>query len=157
MNAIPDWLLRAETIALEEASKSPCRSKRGVAIMSPVIQLAYVAHNGPPLDGCPGRAVCAGNCGQRSVHAETRALRKVTLLGPLELVHVELSPVGGTVACSGPSCLPCAKEIADARFIAGVWLFEEAECKRGPGGWRRYSPGEFYRASLKRAGLGPLA
>ena len=36
-------------------------------------------YNGPPIDGCPGRAVCAGKCGQFSVHAEMRALRSAAL------------------------------------------------------------------------------
>ena len=89
-----------------------------------------LGHNGPPGGACPGRGVCAGRCGQLSVHAEVRALREAAVYmsmrhspGPYDLVHVELSTDGGVVACDGPSCLPCAVQILDVGFVGGVWLY----------------------------------
>jgi hypothetical protein len=131
--------------------------------------------NGPPAElPCPGRQVCTGTCGQRSVHAEVRALRAAALYtryhgsGPWDLIHVELGEAGGVVFCSGPSCWQCAREILDVRFVGGVWLYElgvppdelaEAArngiaCLMRPY-WRRYSAAEFYRITLERCGMVP--
>lgn len=118
--------------ALEVAALSPCRSKRGVALYDP----RTGAHrgsgfNGPPgLLTCPGRAICSGTCGQRSVHAEVRALRSAATYfdnhpsGPYDLVHVELAADGGVKPCSGPSCWQCSREILDVGFVGGVWIYE---------------------------------
>lgn len=152
--------------ALRIAAMSPCRSKRGVALYDMHTgAFRGAGHNGPPVGGCPGRAVCAGTCGQRSVHAEVRALRAAeTYLrnghppGPYDLIHVELAtglrigvdrspdglPVGqapyvvtsgGVVACDGPRCPGCAAQILDVGFVGGVWLYEAAQRERCFGGW----------------------
>lgn len=117
--------------ALAAAAESPCRSKRGVVLYDMQTGAFRGAGcNGPP-GGCPGRAVCAGTCGRRSVHAEVRALREAAGYGrngrprgPYDLIHVELSADGGVVACDGPSCWQCAREILDVGFVSGVWLCE---------------------------------
>jgi hypothetical protein len=123
--------------ALQAAAQSPCRSKRGVVLYDMRTgAFRGAGFNGPP-GGCPGRAVCAGACGQRAVHAEVRALREAEVYrrngnppGPYDLIHVELAADGGVVACSGPSCPGCAAHILDVGFVGGVWLYE-AE----PRGW----------------------
>lgn len=144
-------------MALDAAEMSPCRSKRGVVLYDP----ASGAHrgsgyNGPPGGTCPGRAICAGSCGQRSVHAEIRALRvadvyrRHTPRALLDLVHVELGPGRTVVSCDGPSCAGCAAQILDSGFVGGVWLYE---AERGHGGidrWVRYGAGDFYRISMER-------
>jgi hypothetical protein len=165
--------------ALTAAALSPCRSKRGVALFDPRTGAHRGSgHNGPPAyQPCPGRAICSGTCGKRSVHAEVRALRDAMLVwipnygggepGALDLVHVELATDGGVVACSGPSCWQCSREILDVGFVGGVWLYERAgcsycesgdiaiekQCPRGADGWRRYSAEEFHQATLKRCGI----
>ncbi len=176
----------AVDIALREAARSPCRSKRGVVIYTTAVVLGSPdetffalgsGHNGPPAPfSCPGREHCAGNCGQRSVHAEVRALRKVpkgnnmaTALGSeVELVHVELAvptvdptaPPSGTPAvgvkpCGGPSCWQCSREILDAEIVDWVWLFEGGGPMWTDPAWRRYSPVEFHEATLRRCGMRP--
>lgn len=118
--------------ALEVAARSPCRSKRGVVIFDPETDaFRGSGHNGPPGGSCPGRAVCAGKCGQLSVHAEVRALRAAAVYiammhppGPYDLVHVERAADGTVVACDGPRCIGCAVQILDVGFIGGVWLYE---------------------------------
>ena len=68
----------AEIVALASsiARLSPCRSRRGVVLWDPLTRtIRGTGFNGPPrLRACPGRDVCAGTCGQRSVHAEVRAI-----------------------------------------------------------------------------------
>lgn len=154
--------------ALDAAAKSPCRSKRGVAIYQEN-HVISVGWNGPPADlPCPGREKCAGNCGKRSVHAEIRALRdaanrrSVGLFGSngVQLVHVELAPGSagehaGIVACGGPSCWQCAREILDVGFIDGVWLYERGNDPCDDPSWLRYSADEFYTRTLERCGLTP--
>lgn len=151
--------------ALKVASRSPCRSKRGVVLFN----ASTGAHrgegyNGPPGDTCPGREVCAGTCGQRSVHAEMRALRdaegyrRYHETGPYDLLHVELAADGGVVACSGPSCITCAREILDVGFVGGVWLYELSDwlgVRMPPGHWRRYTAADFYRVTLENYGMAP--
>lgn len=159
--------------ALNAAKRSPCRSKRGVVVFDPTTEaFRGSGHNGPPSPlTCPGRAICAGTCGQRSVHAEVRALRDAEVYrsqgyppGPYDLVHVELAADGGVVACDGPGCWQCSREILDVGFVGGVWLYE-AVCARlleqqittatpitvqVGAVWRRYAAEEFYRVTLER-------
>ncbi len=157
-----DFMVRT---ALDAAAKSPCRSKRGVALFDMHTgAFRGAGFNGPPaLLGCLGREKCAGNCGQRAVHAEVRALREAAVYlrnghppGPYDLIHVELAPgpvkievarsadglsigqaphvvTGPVVACGGPSCLGCAAQILDAGFVGGVWLYQRVP-PRGPCG-----------------------
>lgn len=151
--------------ALRAAAHSPCRSKRGVALFDMSTgAFRGAGHNGPPGGGCPGRAICAGTCGQRSVHAEVRALREAAVYmqhhggGPWDLIHVELAADGGVVACDGPSCPGCAAQILDVGFVGGVWLYEEWPMDSGgwiPGIWHRYSAEEFYRVTMERCGRHP--
>jgi len=148
----PDWAI---TRALNEAWCSQCRSKRGVVIYDPTEPAPEAirgsGYNGPPSPfGCPGRDRCRDVCGKLAVHAETRALRSVIGGRDLDLVHVELAPDGRVVACDGPSCWQCSREIVDARAIAGVWLYQVAE---NGAAWHRYSAVEFHRATLERCGL----
>lgn len=175
MTAPPDHVIRAALAAA--AQLSPCRSKRGVALFDPRTGAHRGSgHNGPPGGSCPGRAICAGTCGQRSVHAKVRALRDAMRVwipnfgsgepGTLDLVHVELAADGSVVACSGPSCPGCAAQIFDVGFVGGVWLYEMgvpadefAEAARlgiavlmRPF-WRRYTAEEFYRVTLERCGM----
>lgn len=90
------------THALQVAALSPCRSKRGAVIWNASTG-SFLGHgfNAPPaLLACPGREVCAGTCGQRAVHAETRAIYSAALArvpnletSPItcDLLHVELA------------------------------------------------------------------
>lgn len=129
MTASPDQFMIDH--ALRRAALSPCRSKRGVVLYDMRTgAFRGAGFNGPP-QGCPGRAVCAGTCGKRSVHAEVRALREAEVYrrnghppGPYDLIHVELAADGGAVGCDGPSCVPCAVQILDVGFVGGVWLYE---------------------------------
>jgi hypothetical protein len=167
----PTWAIQ---LALEAAANSPCRSKRGVVTYyeDPGVDgrpgvVVGTGHNGPPAPlTCPGRARCAGLCGQISVHAELRALRFRPAVGVLvDLVHVELGPDGGVVACDGPRCAQCSREILDVGFVAGVWLYElvrtpdESEQLAGSGvfverpTWRRYAAQDFHATTLARLGL----
>lgn len=170
--------------ALRVADFSPCRSKRGVVLYTPsyyaddpVESVVGRGFNGPPDNVCPGRSICAGTCGQRSVHAEMRALRSVPrrdrVDGELELVHVERGADGKVVPCAGPSCWQCSREILDVGFVAGVWLYEgeplEAYAARltddpgfvlsqpapAPPRWRRYTAADFHRATLVACGMVP--
>lgn len=164
MTTAPDQLMI--DYALGVAAHSTCRSKRGVAIYDMRTgAFRGAGYNGPP-QGCPGRAICAGTCGKRSVHAEVRALREAEVYrrndhppGPYDLIHVELAADGGVVACDGPSCPGCAAQILDSGFIAGVWLYErpqsQPEPPTGPAAWRRYGAEEFYRVTLECCGMVP--
>jgi hypothetical protein len=117
--------------ALKVAADSPCRSKRGVVLYDMETgAFRGAGTNGPP-GGCPGRAICAGTCGQRSVHAEMRALREAAMYiryghppGPYDLIHVELAADSGAASCDGPNCWQCSREIVDVGFVGGVWLYE---------------------------------
>lgn len=167
--------------ALVAAAQSACRSKRGVVLYEVATgEIRGAGHNGPPRgEPCPGRAICSGTCGRRSVHAEMRALRAAQIaraataalrgrLAPLDLIHVELAASGGVVACAGPSCPGCAAQILDVEFVSGVWLYETGvppdefadAARRGFAApmrphWCRYTAAEFYRVTLVNAGLRP--
>lgn len=130
MTTAPEQFMIDRTLAV--AAQSTCRSKRGVTLYDMRTgAFRGAGHNGPP-QGCPGRAVCAGTCGKRSVHAEVRALWAAEVyrkdwdpFGPFDLIHVEIAADGGVVPCGGPSCPGCAAQILDVGFVAGVWLYEE--------------------------------
>ncbi len=153
---------------LSVAARSPCRSKRGVSLYDMRTgAFRGAGFNGPP-GGCPGRAICAGTCGQRSVHAEVRALRAALAYihsghppGPYDLIHVELAVDGGVVVCNGPSCPGCAAQILDVGFVGGVWLYElcgeqqVAAWRNDHGRWRRYTAQEFYDVTMQRCAVQP--
>lgn len=148
---------------LRIAAQSPCRSKRGVTLWDMRTgAFRGAGHNSPPT-GCPGRSICAGTCGKRSVHAEIRALREAEVYrrnghppGPYDLIHVELAADGGVVACLGPSCPGCAAQILDVGFVGGVWLYEltgeqqTSAWSMTHGGWRRYAAADFYETTMRR-------
>lgn len=155
--------------AVVAATLSKCRSRRGVAIFDREIgAFRGRGHNGPP-DGCPGREVCAGKCGKLSVHAESRALRAAQTYinlghppGPYDLIHVELEPrTLAIVACAGPLCWQCSREILDVGVIGGVWLYElcgeqqPTAWSNSEGRWRRYTAAEFHAATLRNTGILP--
>lgn len=160
-------------LALKVAASSPCRSKRGVVLFNERTgERRGEGFNGPPTPlTCPGRERCAGTCGKRSVHAEVRALRdaawqrqRFDSLELFDLLHVELGADGGVVACDGPSCWQCAREILDVGFVSGVWLYERAINvgivsgvidRSGPERWVRYTAADFYRKSLENCGVRP--
>lgn len=149
----PSWLI---TQAILVAKESPCRSRRGVVIYEPSGMIVGSGWNSPPEPfGCPGRDRCRGKCGQLAVHAEARALRSVAVIigRALDLVHVELALDGKIVACNGPSCVSCSKEILDVRSVAGIWLYEISTTTSDGAAWRRYSAVEFHRISLERCGF----
>ncbi len=160
MTSPPDQIIK---LALTTAAQSTCRSKRGVVVYysasvgEPVIE--GVGFNGPPRGmPCPGREICSGTCGQRCVHAEIRALRLGGRNGgnQSELVHVELAADGNVVACDGPGCWQCSREILDVGFVAGVWLYEavmDSVEYMVAGAWRRYTSKEFHRVTLGRCGI----
>jgi deoxycytidylate deaminase len=175
--------------SLAIAARSPCRSKRGVTLHDMRTgAFRGGGFNGPPaLLPCAGREKCAGNCGQRCVHAEVRALRDAaawegfSTLTDIDLIHVEIDPGGGVLACDGPRCPSCAAQVLDVGFVKGVWLYlgvsrclacrrfedssdAEERYKRCPecgadltpaGVWSRYSANEFYRVTLQRCGMKP--
>lgn len=149
--------------AVEEALKSPCaKSKRGVALwgaLPPSIwgrqlpPFLILAHNGPPSGTpCQGREICGSNCNKIAVHAEERALLKLTRqmnrdgrssLGA-SMLHVKV--VDGELVPSGPpSCWQCSRMILEAG-VASMWLYHEE-------GWREYPAEEFHRLTLKECGL----
>ncbi len=157
--------------ALLEAIRSPCRSKRGVALYRSFgsrREILGLGGNGPPSGfACPGREHCQGKCGDLAVHAEVRALGHAVqsvFAVDLELVHVELDPDfeisdGPRIKpCSGPSCVGCSKQILDSGIVAGVWLYESVPAKFASdgvlvprsGAWRRYGAVEFHQCTLER-------
>lgn len=77
---------------------------------------------------------------------------------------------GAVVACDGPSCWQCAREVLDVGFVAGVWLYElPTVAEANAAGvtraddprhaelatWRRYAAEEFHRTTLERCGMVP--
>lgn len=120
------------------AERSPCaKSKRGVAIFDTRIKnslgLLVVAtgYNRPPANvACDGSPACRASCGKRCLHAESRALADLGVVGwpgELDLVHVKIGADGKVVPGGGPSCWQCAREVLDVG-IGGVWLFEQTDC-----------------------------
>lgn len=185
MTAPPDQVVK---LALQTAALSPCLSKRGVVAYIPdalggARVIAGAGYNSPPAPfTCPGRAVCAGNCGKRCVHAEMRALRSAADIGDaLELVHVELAtavqidpdgpvtsrrvgdrieytlparavPIGAVAACDGPGCWQCELPTVAEANAAGVTRADDPR-HAGLARWRRYTAEEFYRVTLQRCGM----
>lgn len=171
--------------ALDVASRSPCRSQRGVILFDHTSGLiAAYGYNGPPAPfACPGREACKGTCGLRAVHAEMRALamasdlRSAALvsfvrLPPLDLLHVERAADGSVVACEGPTCAQCSKAIVESGLVARVWLCVSLATvhpvitqsavgdwivyqDRITPTWVAYEPDEFHRLSMIASGVTP--
>lgn len=146
--------------AITVAKLSPCRSKRGVALWATDTGnlVGQGGFNSPPDRCCPGRSICAGSCGRRSVHAEVRAISsaaahrfgRLNASATVDMLHVEISPGAKVVGCDGPRCPGCSALISDVGFVAGVWLFE---CDRGWSGWRRYAAREFYAVTMQNLSI----
>lgn len=112
-------------------------------------------------------------CSQMCLHAEQRAIRFALSafersqfvadgdfafpIHDCELVHVKIDNTTGNLVPSGPpSCILCAKEIADVGLY-GVWLYEErawkAEDPDSKPGWNFYTTKTFWERTLKECGL----
>lgn len=131
--------------AVEIASMSPCRSKRGAVIFDGDDILSHGYNFKPKPFDCDGSETCKATCRAEAVHAEQMAL--LCMRGSAfqkEMLHVKAVD-GKLVASGGPSCVQCSK-LALAIGIAGVWLFHED-------GWRRYDSAEFHHLSLAAASL----
>jgi deoxycytidylate deaminase len=152
------------------AVNSPCqKSQRGAVIFHPFTGWQSVgACNGRPDMKCdslcydpmsrtrPPPSVCAMMC----LHAEQRAIRFAVdnaarsefiadgegafSIMDCELVHAKVV-MGELVASGPPSCIWCAKEIADVG-LHGVWLYEE---RFGVDTWCFYSTNEFWEATIR--------
>ena len=117
-------------------------------------------------------------CARMCLHAEQRAIRFALVashrsqfiadgdfsfpLEDCELVHVKVVD-GNLVPSGGPSCILCAKEIADVP-LHGVWLYESMEPVEGfasapsfvpakGGVWNFYPTKQFWERTLKECGL----
>lgn len=129
-------------VALEEAGRSPCQSKRGVVVFDEAGFIVGTGHNRKPKGfDCDGSNDCKATCRSQAVHAEQWALLDA---GPQaygrELMHVKA--VNGLLVTSGsPSCVQCSKLIL-AAGVEGVWLF------RADGLWHRYDATEFHMLSI---------
>lgn len=137
--------------AAEEAKKSPCaKSQRGVVLvhyaMSGTRPIWGCGHNAqPPGFACDGSDVCREHCNKLCVHAESAALRSLSIpsLG-LDLFHVKVRD-GEVVPSGAPSCWQCSREIL-AAGIRTVWLLHD----RGP---RPYTAKHFHELTLEHHGL----
>jgi deoxycytidylate deaminase len=134
--------------AREAAMQSPCaKSQRGAIVFaevpcgmttSPIILGS--GFNGPPgYIRCTGSETCRKFCGQRCMHAESRALHNAGqrwmstgLHAPWHMLHVKVE--NGAVVPSGPpSCWQCSRDILDAG-IHTMWLLEgppQGNCRWG--------------------------
>jgi deoxycytidylate deaminase len=128
---------------------SPCaKSQRGAVVFAehpcgltttPIILGA--GFNGPPgTTRCTGSPACREFCGQRCMHAESRALHNagqrwasIGPRAPWHMLHVKVK--GGVVVPSGPpSCWQCSRDILDAG-IHTMWLYEGEPGNRGRCRW----------------------
>jgi deoxycytidylate deaminase len=128
--------------AIEMATCSPCRSKRGAVVFGRIVgNLISRGYNFKPNGfNCDGSEACKATCRTEAVHAEQMALLNAgTRAGGLDLLHAKAVD-GRLVSSGGPSCVQCSKLIL-AAGVAGVWLYDE--------GWHRYDSTEFHRLSLE--------
>lgn len=133
-------------IALEAASSSTCRSKRGAVAFSGEEgdrrELVAVGFNQQPTGPCDGSERCKATCRREAIHAEQALLLSgvdLALGGRVDVIHVKA--IGGAlVASGGPDCIECAKLLRFAG-VAAVWLYHVD-------GWRRYPIEEFHRLSI---------
>lgn len=129
MNALQSWIDEA----CEQASKSPCRSKRGVVISSADGILIGAGHNHQPFPfECDGSEECNRTCGKTAIHAEQSAI--LTAREPLAgawMLHVKAKQ-GKPCASMAPSCLECSKLIL-ASGIAWMHLLHDPMAQMLPG------------------------
>lgn len=171
-------------LALQLARGAPCaKSQRGVVAYQVDDQADHpsvvgTGTNGPPGGlSCDGSEACRESCPKRCVHAEIRALwQAAPLMLPhvsapyalghrVHLIHVELSNLPGDeiVACDGPKCWQCSRQLLDVG-AAGIWLYEAVvetvEVDDGDGHmdevlstrkfWRYYDAETFHRVTSER-------
>jgi len=132
--------------AISASLKSPCRSKRGVAIWKRGARLAVsTGWNALPIGVCDGSATCKNTCGRVAIHAEQRAILSTSALyADYAMLHVKT--IDGSLVPSGePSCIECAKLIV-ASGIGGMYLYHAD-------GWRLYDVADFYYRSLAHHGI----
>lgn len=126
--------------AVDDASFSPCRSKRGAAIFRGD-EVAVIGRNFKPAPfECDGSEACKATCRRDAVHAEQAAIVCCGDCRDADMLHVKV--VNGRLVPSGPpSCVQCSKLmlVVGIRFM---WLFHET-------GWQRYGAEEFHRLSLQ--------
>ena len=129
--------------AITASCSSLCRSKRGVCIYTGDFLLATGFNHQPGRLACDGSELCKSTCRYTAVHAEAAALLRCAfpyrLVGS-SLVHIK-TVNGVPVPSEGPSCLPCACLILEAR-IGTVWLLLSE-------GWHSYDAAEFHRLSVE--------
>ena len=133
--------------AIKESQKSPCFSKRGVALFNnKTLEAIGVAYNSPPRPStefsCTKDLTCKKTCSKFAVHAEQRVLLKFPQesYANVDLLHIKT--VGKQGVPSGPpSCPDCSKLIVENK-ISGVWLYHE-------NGWQRYSSTDFHKKTLE--------
>lgn len=129
-------------LAVAEAVRSPCRSKRGAVIFLGEIPLAAGFNYKPD---CDGSAQCKATCGKEAVHAEQSALLSLpwgTDSRGLVILHVKVID-GKPVPGGPPSCVQCSKLIRHVD-LDWVWLLHES-------GWWRYGAEEFHRLSVENS------
>lgn len=129
--------------AIEASWKSPCQSKRGVAVFNRV-DVIEVGHNHKAGGfSCDGSAACKAFCRIDAIHAEQHALlSRNGRFNGADMLHVKTVD-GALVPSGGPSCVQCSKLML-AGGVAGMWLYHAD-------GWRRYDIIEFHRLSLEAA------
>jgi deoxycytidylate deaminase len=127
--------------AIAASCKSPCQSKRGVAIWSSVGLISTGYNDLVAPFSCTSDASCKAACSRDAVHAEQLALlRAHRALDDAEMLHVK-TVAGNLVASGEPSCVQCSKLIA-ASGLRAMWLYH---CD----GWRRYDATTFHRLSVE--------
>lgn len=139
MSEQPDtW---AVDLAVEEARRSPCQSKRGAVIFDARGVVAHGFNRQVPPLVCDGSDACKRTCRHSAVHAEQAALLAAGVMARgRDMLHVKVVD-GGLVPSGGPSCGQCSRLIVCAG-IRHMWLFHED-------GWRRYDAEEFHRLSVE--------
>ena len=104
----------ALTLAVLEARKSPCLSKRGAVIWNHGLLIASAHNNQAEPFECTRDALCKSHCGETAIHAEERAIMealdwtdKEAVKGS-QILHVKVNADGQSVYSGSPSCLRCS-------------------------------------------------
>ena len=146
----------ALTLAVLEARKSPCLSKRGAVIWNHGLLIASAHNNQAEPFECTRDALCKSHCGETAIHAEERAIMealdwtdKEAVKGS-QILHVKVNADGQSVYSGSPSCLRCSGMIL-AAGIAKVWLLHDPDAERG--GLQAYSAVEFHALSAQKHGI----